>query len=282
MKKAFEIKYSGQDRTIRGDVHIPTEAEHVPVLVLCHGFKGFKDWGFFPSLADQLKLAGFAVITFNFSMNGVGADLEHFTELDKFSMLTFSSEQEDLHRVLQALKNSEIPFTSHMNLNAIGLMGHSRGGGNSLIYTLNHPTMIQAVTVWNSISQAKFFSNALIEELNRNGEAYIENARTNQKMPMKKEIIEDIEKNQDAFSILARVHQFPCPLQFIQADQDVLQLREGVSQLHQKCPSSILHWIEETGHTFGATHPFKEITKPLAEAIHETINFFQSHLTPSS
>ena len=41
-----------------------------------HGFKGFKDWGFFPHLADRLARAGLVAVSFNFSGSGVGPDGE--------------------------------------------------------------------------------------------------------------------------------------------------------------------------------------------------------------
>jgi predicted alpha/beta-fold hydrolase len=42
-----------------------------PAIVVVHGFKGFKDWGMFPPLAERLARAGFATITFNVSGSGV-------------------------------------------------------------------------------------------------------------------------------------------------------------------------------------------------------------------
>src|ERR687894_562892 len=42
-----------------------------PAVVIVHGFKGFKDWGMFPHLADRLGLAGFTAISLNMSGSGV-------------------------------------------------------------------------------------------------------------------------------------------------------------------------------------------------------------------
>ena len=42
----------------------PGEAR--PAVVICHGFKGFKDWGFFPKLSERLAVAGFTALSFNF------------------------------------------------------------------------------------------------------------------------------------------------------------------------------------------------------------------------
>ena len=42
-----------------------------PAIVVVHGWKGFKDWGMFPPLAERLARAGFATVTFNLSGSGV-------------------------------------------------------------------------------------------------------------------------------------------------------------------------------------------------------------------
>ena len=76
----------------------------LPTLVILHGFKGFKDWGFFPYAAEFLANRGFAVITFNFSMNGVGQNLLDFTELDKFARNTYSREQENVAKIIGEIK----------------------------------------------------------------------------------------------------------------------------------------------------------------------------------
>ena len=60
---------------LRGNVHLPEGDAPSPVLVICHGFKGFKDWGMFPFAADVLASRGISVLRFNFSLNGIGEDL---------------------------------------------------------------------------------------------------------------------------------------------------------------------------------------------------------------
>src|SRR5687768_17465471 len=42
-----------------------------PAVVVMHGFKGFKDWGMFPPLAERLAQAGFSAVSFNASGSGV-------------------------------------------------------------------------------------------------------------------------------------------------------------------------------------------------------------------
>ena len=58
----FEIA-SREGLPIRGYVGMPRKARALVVIV--HGFKGFKDWGFFPWLGEHLCAAGFAIVRFN-------------------------------------------------------------------------------------------------------------------------------------------------------------------------------------------------------------------------
>ena len=43
------------------------EMKNVGVVVFCHGFKGFKDWGHFNKVAELFADAGFVFLKFNFS-----------------------------------------------------------------------------------------------------------------------------------------------------------------------------------------------------------------------
>ncbi|MEM7260706.1 MAG: hypothetical protein AAF488_01860, partial [Planctomycetota bacterium] len=89
------------DRTIRGTVHHPPElAGPSPLVVLCHGFKGFKDWGPWPWFAAELASRGFVVHRFTFSLAGVGPALDRHDEPDKFARNTYGAEMEDLAMVL--------------------------------------------------------------------------------------------------------------------------------------------------------------------------------------
>ena len=78
LKNPFVLPLGG-NLFLRGDVFLPEGDSILPVVVCCHGFKGFKDWGCWPSVAIKIAEAGFAVITFNFSRNGVGSVLFKLT-----------------------------------------------------------------------------------------------------------------------------------------------------------------------------------------------------------
>src|SRR3979490_2579296 len=83
--------------TIRGETYL-AEA-HIGSVIICHGFKGFAHWAFFPYLARTLAQDGITAITFDFSGSGIGADRESFTQPEAFAGNTFSRELEDLELI---------------------------------------------------------------------------------------------------------------------------------------------------------------------------------------
>jgi len=92
-----------------------------PCLILVHGFKGFKDWGFFPYTATYFADKGFFVLSFNFSHNGVDESVNDFTRLDKFAENTVSLEVSELAQIINAYKSG---FFEESVFGKICLIGH--------------------------------------------------------------------------------------------------------------------------------------------------------------
>lgn len=275
MPSSFQLDVGKEDRIIRGDVYIAESAgDHpLPVIILCHGFKGFKDWGFFPILASKIAETGFVVITYNGSMNGIGEDLESFTELDKFGRLTYSREQEDLSFVYNAITEGQLPHAAQIKTDDISLLGHSRGGANVLIYALDHPDQIQKVIVWNCVPRVDFFPLTTIQDAEEEGVGYITHARTGQQLPLYREVLDDIEDHYERFLFLKRLPQLQSKLLIVQGDEDHTGFYENAEKMSKLAPNVQFHIVEEGNHTYSATHPFTEITPQLEEAIQTTLAF---------
>ncbi|MGO4276070.1 alpha/beta hydrolase family protein [Paenibacillus sp. TAF58] len=150
--KPFELCLE-TDRVVRGDLYEASSQPAKGILIICHGYKGFKDWGMFPHVAKALA-EDVDVISINFSHNGVGADLLAFTELEKFARETYSKDLEDLHAVVNDRRYRE----GSANQKPILLLGHSRGAAVSLIYALDHPEHIAGVISWNGIASVDLFT----------------------------------------------------------------------------------------------------------------------------
>lgn len=276
-RQSFILRLGKENRVIRGEVF--TQAEQAaPTLVICHGFKGFKDWGFFPYAAEILAKRGFTVITFNFSMNGVGEELFHFTELDKFARNTFSREQEDLALLFHSLHERVLPFPEAIDPDRLGIIGHSRGGGNSLLYAFEDPA-IRSVVTWNGISDVDFFPPDLKKQMQIHGAALVPNARTGQQMPIQKEVLDDIEANRSRFNIMRHLPFFTRPLLILQGEEDQPRLVEGAHKMAATAPEATLQMLRGANHTFGAVHPFQGTTPNLERALKETASFFRITLS---
>ena len=111
---------SAEGLPIRGDFDAVDNPRALVVIV--HGFKGFKNWGFFPWLAQRLMGHRLAVCRFNMSRCGMGEDPESFDRLDLFEHDTYSIELADLHRAVQ---HAQQRFPGLPSI----VLGHSRGGG---------------------------------------------------------------------------------------------------------------------------------------------------------
>ena len=129
---------AGDDLIIRGNLHaVESSGSKQPLLIFCHGFKGFKDWGMFPPLAERLAQAGFTAVLPNLSGSGVD-DSGEFTWPERFGHNTFSAELADVNSVLTALRAGKLDVAPPKG---VGLIGHSRGGGICILLAARDPTV---------------------------------------------------------------------------------------------------------------------------------------------
>src|ERR1700690_4053947 len=119
MTEEFQL-LSNEGLPIRGTLEMPS-GHPGALVVIVHGFKGFRQWSFFPWLAEQLALSGIASCRFDMSRNGIGdGDPEQFDRLDLFADDTYSRQLSDLRRVLE-----KIASDTRLKGLPLFLMGHS-------------------------------------------------------------------------------------------------------------------------------------------------------------
>ncbi|GGG22311.1 alpha/beta hydrolase [Paenibacillus abyssi] len=266
----------GEGLRLRGDVRLAAEGEGLrPIVIFVHGFKSFKDWGFYPYVTERFAARGFYTVTFSFSCSGVNET--DFDELDKFAVNTYSREQQDLGVLLQAIKENRLPMAESADLARIGLIGHSRGGANSVIFAGEHPE-IGAVVTWNGTAYVDLFDQKFKDELQKNGVAYIPNTRTKQQMPISPVFYEDLEHNRERFDVIRIMQGLHTPVLALMAEQDGARLRRGFDELREHAPQHRYKIIRETGHTFGAVHPFAGSTPQLEEALSLSFDFLREKL----
>ncbi|MEK3866568.1 alpha/beta fold hydrolase [Paenibacillus sp. FSL H7-0716] len=267
----FEIP-AGDGAVLRCS-HFPAQGKAKSVIVIAHGYKGFKDWGMFPYIATTLSQEH-EVITFNFSHAGIGEDLLHFTELEKFARNTYRRSLKDMEILLSYL--SQHPKFGSLPL---FLLGHSLGGGICLVYTLDHPDEISGVISWNGVTKLDLLTEEQKQQMKETGRTYVLNGRTGQQMPLDAVILEDMENNKERYNILERIQKASFPVVLIQGSQDGVHLRQGSEHLIKLRPD--ISWVQvpEGNHTFNTVHPFAGTTPPLELAIAATTDFINQTLT---
>lgn len=276
MKKDF-VLITTKSEKIRITTYGYDNKNSAPCLIFVHGFKGFKDWGFWPFVGNYFADNGYFVITFNFSHNGVGEKLTEFTELDKFAANTFSLEYEELNEIIDAYLDN---FFGGKSNSPIGVVGHSRGGGNSLLVS-SARTEIGAVVLWASISNFNRYSTRQIEEWRNSGVIEVLNTRTNQMMNLNFSLIEDLEKNKNSILNLENATKnLNKPLSILHGEQDLAVPIKEAEQIYNWSNKEITEFykISATGHTFDVIHPFERSNPKLDIVLDKTLEFFNKNL----
>lgn len=277
LRKSFTL-INHSNEYIRGDLRYREDARNVPAIIICHGFKGFKDWGFFPYVSEVLANAGYAIVSFNFSRNGIGADPFSFTELDKFAENNYSHELADLETVYNAIKNNKLG-SGIFDPENIGMLGHSRGGGIAVLYCRRNSDISTLVT-WAAIARVNRYSAEEIELWKKQGYTEIANKRTKQIMRLNRIHIDDIEKNEKELDILAAASELDIPVLIIHGDQDEAIPLAEARQLYDSLASAEkqIEIIESGTHTFNITHPMDSRSPQFETALDLTESWFDKYL----
>ena len=254
--------------------------DHVkkPAIVFSHGFKGFKDWGHFNIMASEFARQGFIFIKFNFSHNGIiSGDTNEFNDLEAFANNNFSIELDDLGVVLDWLeKNSLLKKDFHPE--NIFLVGHSRGGGISILKANEDPRIKKVVTWAAPFSFENRFNPEEIEQWKKDGVVYVDNSRTQQKMPMYYQIVEDFIKNKKRMDIPAAARNLKIPCLIVQGTADDVVDAQDADLLKKYIPSAELFLIKDADHTFGVSHPYSytELQNDFLKVFNKTCSFLKS------
>jgi len=251
----FTISSSLHDLPILASVSYLKKDIPKPVIIFSHGFKGFKDWGHFPLVARWFAAQGFAFVRFNFSHNGTTPqEPADFANLDNFGKNNFSIELHDLDDVIHWVEaNSD---EHQFDKEKIYLIGHSRGGGISIIKA-SEDERIKKIVTWASV--ADFESRMRVdgfEEWKKTGVTYIPNARTNQNMPLYFQFYEDLDRNRERLLIKKAAKKLNKPFLIVHGTEDDTVSVNEANALHQWAAGSRLCLIENADHAFNAIHPY--------------------------
>ena len=247
-----------------------------PLIIFCHGYKGFKDWGAWSLMARTFAMSGMAFVKFNFSHNGGTVEQPiDFPDLEAFGHNTYSKELDDLGDIIDWCI-SRFKDDDRVNTNQLCLMGHSRGGGIVVLKAAEDSRIKQVISLAGvSDYKSRFPSGNAFEQWKTTGVYYIRNGRTLQKMPHYFQFYEDFMTNEERLTISKAARSLNCPYLIIHGTADKAVQPEEAERLHGWCAHSQLLWLEGANHVFGMKQPWesRELPKEMIFLLNHCIAF---------
>ena len=263
------------------DIYYPENNQKKDLVIFCHGFKGFKDWGAWELIALEFAKRNTVFVKFNFSHNGTSIKSpEHFDELEAFAQNNYSNELQDLRAVLQNLKSGLYIPLKEINNQSIHLIGHSRGGGLILSTAVLFPE-IKSLCSWAAVSSLDYAwtKPAFIEKWKNLGYYEVLNGRTKQSMRINYQMYEDFKKNKVLFNMENNLKKFSGKILLIHGDKDPAVPLTSLKQIAQYNNNAQQLIIQNADHVFNMRHPHPkdQVLNPIAQFLCNTsIDFIKN------
>lgn len=271
MTRLTNWQIDGADgETILGNTHLPDGSPR-GIIVIAHGFKGYKDYGMFPYVARRFSERGYIAHRFNFSHSGMTNETDTFARPDLFERDTWGKQVDDLHAVIRAMRDDLIDggLGSRDNPQAgdlpFVLFGHSRGGVSVLLATLDlhgdeampRPAgVITAATPARCNTLREDEQNALLEH----GALDAPSSRTGQTLRVGRAFLDEQRADPERFDLFARLADrdegLPCPALIVHGEQDPTVPVKCAEQLTKAIgPRATLVRIADADHVFNTPNP---------------------------
>ena len=259
---------TGREKDILMDV-TSLNSDPKGIVIFCHGYKGYKDWGAWNLVANEFARNGYTFIKFNFSHNG--GTIENpidFPDLKAFGNNTYSKEVADLHSVID-WSNKEFAAP-------IYIIGHSRGGGIVTLVGAENAHVSKVIS-WAAVADFKerFPIGEKLQQWKYKGVYHVVNGRTKQKMPHNYQFYEDFKQNDNRLNIERAVSGLTIPYLIIHGDNDTSISVNEAKELHQWNPKSELEIIQGADHVFNVKHPWNEseLSSELEKVVRGVVDF---------
>ena len=279
MKILKNILIQGKhQKPIVTDVFYKQTHQPKKVVVFCHGYKGFKDWGAWNIMAEAFAKVDFFFVKFNFSHNGGSAENPiDFPDLNAFGNNNYTKELDDLESVLDWVLSEE-KFKIEIKSNDISIIGHSRGGGIVLLKA-NEDERVKKVITLAGVCDFGSRSSTIgdLENWKKTGVKYVVNGRTKQQMPHFYQFYINFKENEERLNIQKAAKNITIPHLVIHGDADTsVSIKEG-ENLHQWNAKSEFEIIKNADHVFNVSHPWKKtnMSKELKSVTNLCINFLR-------
>ena len=257
--KTIDWTIEGSDgHPIHGTTHAPN-GDAVGVVLLAHGFMGYKEYGMFPWIAKQFASRGYIAHRFNFSHSGMLAGDGPFDRLDLFEQATWNRQVDDLQILALTYAQPSVPLI---------LFGHSRGGVSTLLSLGRGVVSANSAIVLSSPSTCLSMDEETTRNLVSEGRLAITSGRTGQKMHVGKAFVEEQLADPDGHNLLDLAKKIEVPCLVIHGDEDPTVPPSQAVEIKGALQKPTLILIPGGDHVFNTPNPFPsdaEPSKQLAE-----------------
>jgi dipeptidyl aminopeptidase/acylaminoacyl peptidase len=276
VERPFRLTNASGD-IVRGDLRYRDDGVLKPLILICHGFNTNKDWGPFPYIGKRLAEEGFCTIVFNFSHNGVGEG-GFFSEYDRFARNTPGKELIDVQAILDSVTGGETG-AGVADTGRIGMAGHSRGGGISIL-TAAGDKRVKSIVAWATISAFLRYTSGERERWIRTGYFPLRYGLSRTLLRYEVSVLHDLEKNAERYNLFRGIRSLKIPVLFVHGSDDDIVSSEEARELFEVADKANTRFllIPGAGHTFGVEHPFRGTTAETETMITQTIDWFHKTL----
>ena len=202
-----QILHQKSSKAIVMDVFFNKTKKPKPLVIFCHGYKGFKDWGSWNLVAEAFKQANLFFVKFNFSHNGGTIENPiYFPDLDAFAENNYTRELDDLESVLNFFLSKKNSYKEEIDTKNVTVIGHSRGGGISILKASEDSRITKLIT-WASVCDFAKRTATIgdLDQWKKAGVKYVLNGRTKQNMPLNYQFYENFKANKECLVFLLKL-----------------------------------------------------------------------------
>ena len=262
---ALSIPSSGP-LPVRADLRSGALSEELPLVIIAHGFLGYKRWGFFPLLSERIARAGFHVLTMSFSHNGVDEETGRIIHADAFAANTVSREMEDMASVFRQIREGGLGLP--VDKASWAIVAHSRGAAVAILAARGAPE-VESLVTWATPSRLDRYTDRRKRLWKEEGALIFNDERADGPLRLDYSYYEDIDRNREARNLPRAAASLRIPHLMIHGERDAAVT---VGEMMQLYPEGLpegrrFEVIPGCSHAFGVTHPMKRPTKALERAI---------------
>ncbi len=207
-EKLVEFK-DKQGRKIVGTLSIPEWTKPLPVVILCHGFKGDRNQDHLKIIAQALTRMGLATLRFDFTENPGESSLP-------FEDMTISYELEVLDQAINFVKTQK-----EIDPKKIGLAGHSLGGLVVSWYSATHPeikALAPLSAVYSFTETFERYYGDYIKEAREKGFGYVYSRSSQRNLKLNKSFYDD----GVSYEMDKEIENISCPIMVLCGTNDGL------------------------------------------------------------